>query len=338
MAAANIDAVERYIQRIDEYVDDKMHQQKMYKPTVKRIFKLRNTLVKIVNKLDELLKKFDYQIEDVDPTPLKDNSSNKDVIESNDSNSTTLSSCKISDLSIEQFTSMVTTIVDKRMESYTSVVPQSDSQTRHNSPAAVENKTKTTKNEAKSTNNKKIVQAYKQMFEDSKHVNHSSEVIQRTIAFLRDWYDVKIMHFYNMKKVSPSLSYNITWIPNWIRDFVVYIGSNQNNIEQTFKQLEEFLSADETDSRYTYMVPYEVTEIGKASDHKNVTELASAIWCELYQYVFQNLAIPEDNACYCKESLIDYAYLTDAEIENVSLNTTSEFYLAVNWLKTVKFN
>lgn len=337
MAAANIDAVERYIKRIDEYVDDKMHQQKMYKPTVKRIFKLRNTLVKIVNKLDKLLKKFDYQIEEVDSTVCNDNSLNMDVVESNAVRPVEPSSCKLSDLSIEQFTSMITNIVDKRMESYAQSVPQPESQP-NNDPSSAKDNTKPVKNEAKSTNNKKIVQAYKQMFEDSKHVNHSSEIIQRTITFLRDWYDVKIMHFYNMKKVSPSLSYNITWIPNWIRDFVVYIGNNQANIEQTFKQLEEFLCADKTDSRYTYMVPYEVTEIGKASDHKNVTELASAIWCELYQYVFQNLAIPEDNACYCKESLIDYAYLTDAEIEDVSLNTTSEFYEAVNWLKTFKFN
>lgn len=327
MAAANIDAVERYVKRIDEYAEDKLNQTKLYKPTVKRIYKIRNMLLKVCEKLDKVLDKFGHEIEEVDTT------SNSTTSEK--STSVAHAIMQPNDIDYDELASVISTIVDAKLSScgvlraeapeHVEELPNDDSASN------------TSKSSNKSINNKKIVAAYKQMFEESKQVNHESEIVQRTLSFLRDWFDTKILGFYKLQKVNPKLTYNITWLPKWIRDYIVYIGSNADNIEDAFDKLEDFLRASENDSRYTYIVPYEVADLGRNPDRMNVTDVSSAIWGELFSYVFRNLAIPNDHTCYCAESLIDYAYLTDKQIENFVDAPTPEYYKTVEWVMKFKF-
>lgn len=328
MAAANIDAVERYVKRIDEYAEDKLNQTKLYKPTVKRIYKIRNMLLKVCEKLDKVLAKFGHEIEEVNTisnstTSEKSTSVPPDVMQPND-------------IDYDKLASVISTIVDAKLSSCGVVCAEAHKSVEE-LPNVNDSTSDTSKSSNKSMNNKKIVAAYKQMFEESKQVNHESEIVQRTLSFLRDWFDTKILGFYKLQKVNPKLTYNITWLPKWIRDYIVYIGSNADNIEDAFDKLEDFLRASENDSRYTYIVPYEVAELGRNPDRMNVTDVSSAIWGELFSYVFKNLAIPNDHTCYCAESLIDYAYLTDKQIENFVDAPTPEYYKTVEWVMKFKF-
>lgn len=328
MAAANIDAVERYVKRIDEYAEDKLNQTKLYKPTVKRIYKIRNMLLKVCEKLDKVLAKFGHEIEEVD-TILNSTTSEK-------STSVAPTFMQPNDIDYDKLASVISTIVDAKLSSC-GVVCAEALKPVEGLPNDNDSTSNTSKSSNKSINNKKIVAAYKQMFEESKQVNHESEIVQRTLSFLRDWFDTKILGFYKLQKVNPKLTYNITWLPKWIRDYIVYIGSNADNIEDAFDKLEDFLYASENDSRYTYIVPYEVAELGRNPDRMNVTDVSSAIWGELFSYVFKNLAIPNDHTCYCAESLIDYAYLTDKQIENFVDTPTPEYYKTVEWVMKFKF-
>lgn len=328
MAAANIDAVERYVKRIDEYAEDKLNQTKLYRPTVKRIYKIRNMLLKVCEKLDKVLAKFGYEIEEVDPIPHNNTHEDSHEVEHLITSS--------NDIDYDNLASVISTIVDAKLSSC-GIVYTDISKSNEDSTTSETSKSATIKPPNKSINNKKIVAAYKQMFEDSKQVNHESELVQRTLSFLRDWFDTKILGFYKLQKVNPKLTYNITWLPKWIRDYVVYIGSKADNIEDAFDKLEDFLYANENDSRYTYIVPYEVAELGRNPDRLNVTDVSSAIWGELFSYVFKNLAIPNDHTCYCAESLIDYAYLTDKQLENFVDAPTPEYYKTVEWVMKFKF-
>lgn len=330
MAAANIDAVERYVKRIDEYAEDKLNQTKLYKPTVKRIYKIRNMLLKVCEKLDKVLAKFGHEIEEVD-TILNSTTSEKST-----SVAPTFMQPNDIDIDYDKLASVISTIVDAKLSSC-GVVCTEALKPVEGPPNDNDSTSNTSKSSNKSINNKKIVAAYKQMFEESKQVNHESEIVQRTLSFLRDWFDTKILGFYKLQKVNPKLTYNITWLPKWIRDYIVYIGSNADNIEDAFDKLEDFLYASENDSRYTYIVPYEVAELGRNPDRMNVTDVSSAIWGELFSYVFKNLAIPNDHTCYCAESLIDYAYLTDKQIENFVDAPTPEYYKTVEWVMKFKF-
>ena len=330
MAAANIDAVERYVKRIDEYAEDKLNQTKLYKPTVKRIYKIRNMLLKVCDKLDKVLAKFGHEIEEVD-TILNSTTSEKST-----SVAPTVMQPNDIDIDYDKLASVIGTIVDAKLSSC-GVVCAEALKPVEGVPNDNDSTSNTSKSSNKSINNKKIVAAYKQMFEESKQVNHESEIVQRTLSFLRDWFDTKIIGFYKLQKVNPKLTYNITWLPKWIRDYIVYIGSNADNIEDAFDKLEDFLYANENDSRYTYIVPYEVAELGRNPDRMNVTDVSSAIWGELFSYVFKNLAIPNDHTCYCAESLIDYAYLTDKQIENFVDAPTPEYYKTVEWVMKFKF-
>lgn len=328
MAAANIDAVERYVKRIDEYAEDKLNQTKLYKPTVKRIYKIRNMLLKVCEKLDKVLAKFGNEIEEVNTI------SNSTTSEK--STSVAHAVMQPNDIDYDDLASVISTIVDAKLSSC-GVLRAEALKPVEELPNDGDSTSTTIKSSNKSINNKKIVAAYKQLFEESKQVNHESEIVQRTLSFLRDWFDTKILGFYKLQKVNPKLTYNITWLPKWIRDYIVYIGSNADNIEDAFDKLEDFLSASENDSRYTYIVPYEVAELGRNPDRMNVTDVSSAIWGELFSYVFKNLAIPNDHSCYCAESLIDYAYLTDKQIENFVDAPTPEYYKTVEWVMKFKF-
>lgn len=333
MAAANIDAVERYVKRIEEYTDEKLCQTKMYKPTVKRIFKLRNLLLKVCEKLDKVIEQFGYQIDEVDSTcNLTEDNSEIDCIQ--DEVVSTCTSQNDIEIDLTKLESIISDILDAKL-AQSGII--SSEPTPCISSTDSDNTTEPNKDTSKSVNNKKIISAYKQMFDDSKQLDHDSEIIQRTITFLRDWFDTKILGFYKLRKVNPKLTYNITWLPKWIRDYIIYIGSNSDNIEEAFDKLEDFLSADSNDSRYTYIVPYEVAELGRNADRLTVTDVSSAIWGELFNYVFKNLAIPNDNSCYCSESLIDYAYLTDKQIENFVDSATLEYYKTVEWVMKFKF-
>lgn len=325
MAAANIDAVERYVKRIEEYADDKLNQTKMYKPTVKRIFKIRNLLVRVCEKLDRLLEKFGYQIDEVDSMPKVINHVENEV-EAAPSESTAV-------IDYNKLEALISSIIDQKLAQSTCNVaqPPNTGTSSETEPPQV------SKDASKSVNNKKIIAAYKQVFDESKHLNHDSEIVQRTTAFLRDWFDTKILGFYKLRKVNPKLTYNITWLPKWIRDYIIYIGSDPDNIEDTFEKLEDFLSADENDSRFTYIVPYEVAELGRNKDRLVVSAESSAIWGELFNYVFANLAIPNDHSCYCSESLIDYAYLTDKQISEFDDSITPDYYRIVEWVMKFKF-
>lgn len=330
MAAANIDAVERYVKRIDEYAEDKLNQSKLYKPTVKRIYKIRNMLLKVCEKLDKVLAKFGHEIDPVDSIVNED--APKDSVNLADS------AAQAAEIDYDKLASVISTIVDNKLSSF-GITHSGASEATGTSPNLNgSNPTPVSNNSSnKSINNKKIVAAYKQMFEDSKQVDHESEIVQRTLSFLRDWFDKKILGFYKLQKINPKLTYSITWLPKWIRDYIVYIGANSNNIEEAFSKLEDFLYASENDSRYTYIVPYEVAELGRNPDRLNVTDVSSAIWGELFSYVFKNLAIPNDHTCYCAESLIDYAYLTDKQIENFIDAPTPEYYKTVEWVMKFKF-
>ena len=287
MVAANIDAVERYVKRLDEYAEDKLNQTKLYKSTANRIYTVRNMLLRVCDKLDSVLAKFEQQSDS--------------IVHGCESTDTASNTVVCADVQLND---------------------TCDSETN---------------NDNKSLNAKRIIVAYKQMFDAAKHVDHDSEIIQRTIGFLSDWFDTKILGFYKLRKVNPELTYNITWLPNWIRDYIVYIGTNADNIDEAFDKLENFIHADEHDSRYTYMVPYEVADLGRRRDRLTVTDVSSAIWGELFSYVFKHLPLPKEHICYCAESLVDHAYLTDAQIKYFIDTPTPEYYKTVEWVMKFKF-
>lgn len=339
MACPNIDAVERYISRIEDFVNDKYNQDKMYKPTLKRLQLIRNIMVTLCQKIDVLLHKFDESNNTNDKETYDDSVNlNSDVLSNDNDSSTNLTLCENVAVDVNMLRSIVSSIVEDKLANKKSKVKSTinDQSQIINNPSS-SSTTHRIVDKDKSNNNIKILNMYKEMFETSIKSTTGIDLVDRTNQFLYDWFKTKILGFKNIRKVDKTKTYNIDWIPLWIRDLIIYIGNNSNKIEDVFSMLYDFLDAPSTDTRFTNIVPYEVAQLGINKDRSSVSEISSALWYQLFDHTFANLALPNDSKSYCSQSLIDNAYLTEDEINKSLLTVTPSFIDAVNWVNNYQF-
>ena len=317
MATPNIDAVERYVDRVDEYIDSKLKQKHLYKPTLLRLCVVRNVLIKLCSKIDQLIAKFTEFPESEDA----DLGDSVEVLKENPNN---FDSEPVSEIEEDITQPMISMISPADLENMVHKVTHNLSESENPGDAHETHSTVSQK--------RQIVQAYKSVFEDALNdLPKDQHVLSETIKFLAHWYDVKIVKFQNIRKIDPSANYNIKWIPQYIRDYVVYLGQHIETFDKTISELTQFVDADSTDSRFTRIVPYEVFKLGSACDHNLVTVYASALWYALYSRVFINLTISCCSDCYCSESLVEYAYLNPDQISQVNIDVTPEFIAATRW-------
>lgn len=298
MATPNIDAIERYATRTVEYTQSLTKRKRLYIPTIARLHKLRDKLASVLKKLDEILSKFDPDAAPQPPQTLTSAEKSDEI---------TITEERIRELIAEQL---------KPATGVNSAVPavQIDK-----APAAAEekqvDKCRSIPTSVKRISSQKVVVAYHNLFKDHLPVHSGSDAIDGICEFLGRWYDTKIWHFSKLKQKDPKLNYNVKWLPQYIRDFVVYLGQYPDKIMEKLKELNEFLDAGPDDPTYTNIVPYDVFRIGRENDPNNCTPTAESIWYQVVYVLFRHLDIPDNNPCACPKSLIIHAYLTPEQIK-----------------------
>lgn len=310
MATPDFDAVNRYITRIREFIADKFTHRKMYAPTVSRLLSLRHQLIELVSLIDEIIpdEMRSSQTSDIVLTP-KTLESLRSLIHSE------IEAIQSSD--VAESISAVNCIVQDKLQQ-----------------RSEDHKDRKVKHTNKDTSySKDVVIAYRDMFDASATFEYDNDVERETFRFLRLWFSKKILGVREMRKIDGNVSYNVSWIPQWIRDFVIYICHDTENVSETFTRLHDFLNADNTDVSYTKFVPYEVAELGIHKNRNTVTNEADELWIDMFNHIFSKLKLPETDDCYCGASLVSYAYLSEIQIENREWVLNGSSNAAREWLK-----
>lgn len=312
MATPDLDAVNRYIVRIREFIADKHTHKRMYAPTVTRLLSLRHQLIELVSLIDDIVpdEVRSDQTADLIFTP-KTLESLKSLIHAEVSSVQSFNESKLS------------------AEADTMITVKPNQTMRHRS--------KNIKNSNKDISySKDVVVAYRDMFDASATFEYDNDIERETFRFLRLWFNRKILGVRELRKVDANVSYNVSWIPQWIRDFVIYICYDSGNVSETFSRLYGFLNSDVQDVSYTKFVPYEVAELGIHKNRNNVTNEADELWIDMFNHIFSKLNLPESDDCYCDASLVSHAYLSDVQIENREWVLNGSSTAAREWLKTTE--